>query len=398
MRLNRAVVVAFVACAVIGVQSSTMAMQTPPADGGALNVFAMTLDSETLPDGYVFDTETLLGVDVLAEASDAVDVDALADAGFGGLYVSTYINDDESTRIRSYVSSWASDEAATVGFDLLEGDDGAFVTDGVFEDGETEIGEEPRELTTGTYTEGETTVTMADSTFRQGSVVAGVALETVDESEPDAELAAELAQAMQERVAAVLNGEVAETIDAALPGRVLDVESRGFSVQIGYLTAAEVGALYGLSDTPLGESASSFVSAASFGSLDEPAPLVAVGATILTEADAAAQVVSQAGDLVPSLANGEQVEEVQVDGADIATAFRFSSGLRDGDEPDSYRVVFAVGPVLAVVDVQGAASIEVAEETASALATAQSACLADGATTCVLPELPSNLVPSTPTT
>jgi len=396
MRVNRAVVVAVVACAVIGVPSSMMAMQTPPADAGALNVYAMTLDSETLPDGYVFETETILGADVLAEASDAVDVDALAAAGFGGLYVSTYLNDDESTRIRSYVSSWASDEAASAGFELLEGDDSAFVTDGQFEDGETETGEEPRELTTGTYTEGETTVTMADTSFRQGAVIAGLALETVDESEPDVELAAELAQAMQERVAAVLDREVAETIDAALPGRVLDVEAQGFSVQIGYLTAAEVEELYGLSNTPLGESVSSFVSAVALAGVDEPPPFIAVGATILADPDAAAQVVSQAGNLVPSLSNGEQVEDVQVDGADIATAFRFSSGPGDGEEPDSYRVIFAVGPVLAVVDVQRTASIELAEETATALAAAQSACLAEGATVCELPELPQDLAPSTP--
>ena len=230
MRLNRSLVVSFVAVTVIGVQGSALATQTPAPEGGALNLFAMTLDSETLPDGYVFEAETILDAGVLADASEAIDPEALADAGFGGLYASTYVNDGESTRIRSYVSAWGSAEAATAGFELLEGDDEAFVTDGELSDGETEIGEEPRELTTGTYVEEETTVTIADTTFRQGAVVAGVALETVDETEPDAELAQELAQAMQERVAGVLEGEVAETIDAALPGRVLDMESQGVPV------------------------------------------------------------------------------------------------------------------------------------------------------------------------
>lgn len=396
MRLNRSLVVSFVAVAVIGVQGSALATQTPAPEGEALNLFAMTLDSETLPDGYVFEAETILDAGVLADASEAIDPEALADAGFGGLYASTYVNDGESTRIRSYVSAWGSAEAATAGFELLEGDDEAFVTDGELSDGETEIGEEPRELTTGTYAEEETTVTIADTTFRQGAVVAGVALETVDETEPDAELAQELAQAMQERVAGVLEGEVADTIDAALPGRVLDVESQGVPVQIGYLTAAEVEELYGLADTPLGDSVSSFVSAVALGGVEEPAPLIAVGATIMADEDAAAEVVAQSGDLVPSLTNGEQVESVEVEGANAAAAFRFTSELSEEDELDSYRVVFNVGPDLAVVDVQRAASVELAEETASALAAAQAMCLAEDAESCELPELPEDLAPSTP--
>ena len=395
MRWNRALAISLVALAALIAGGAAAKGQTPTS-GGPANIYAMTLDSESLPDGYVFESETLLDAALLGEASEAIDPAALDAAGFGGLYVSTYLSEDETTRIRSYVSRWDSPEAATAGFDLLEGDDAALVTDGDLQDAAVELGEEPRETTTGTYAEDETTVTTSDTTFRQGSLLVGVALETLDESEPDAELAGELAQAMQERVSAVLNGEAPETVDTTLPDRVLDVEAQGFPLQIGYLTATEVEELYGIEGTALGQSESSFVSAVALTGAEEPPPLIAIGATILPDEDAAADVVAQSGALVPSLTNGEQVDDVEVDGADSATAFRFSSDLRGIDEPDSYRIVFSVGATLAVVDVQGTASIDLAEETATALADAQAACLADDATVCELPAFPEEFVPSTP--
>ncbi len=395
MRWNRTLAISLVALAALIIVGPAVKGQTPTS-GGTANIYAMTLDSESLPDGYVFESESLLDATLLGEASDAIDPAALDAAGFGGLYVSTYLNDEGTARIRSYVSQWASPEAATAGFELLEGDDAALVTDSELQDAAVELGEEPREITTGTYAEDDTIVTTSDTTFRQGSLLAGVALETLDESVPDAELASELAQALQERVSAVLNGELPETIDPTLPDRVLDVETQGVPVQIGYLTATEVEELYGIEGTALGQSESSFVSAVALVGVAEPPPLVAVGATIVTDEEGAAQVVAQSGDLVPSLRNGEQVDDVEVDGADSAAAFRFSSDLRGGEEPDSYRIVFSVGSTLAVVDVQGTESIELAEETATALADAETACLADNAPVCELPALPEEIAPSTP--
>ena len=56
-------------------------------------------------------------------------------------------------------------------------------------------------------------------------------------------------------------------------------------------------------------------------------------------------------------------------------------------EADSFRIVAVVGTTLMVVDVQGAPSVDVARETAEALATAQIGCLGQAA--CAAPELPA---------
>ncbi len=150
MRWNRALAISLVALAALIIVGPAVKGQTPTS-GGTANIYAMTLDSESLPDGYVFESESLLDATLLGEASDAIDPAALDAAGFRGLYVSTYLNEEGTGRIRSYVSQWASPEAATAGFDLLEGDDVALVTDGELQDAAVELGEEPREITTGTY-------------------------------------------------------------------------------------------------------------------------------------------------------------------------------------------------------------------------------------------------------
>ncbi|MBA2276964.1 MAG: hypothetical protein H0W06_04300 [Chloroflexia bacterium] len=395
MGLTRRVGVTLVVLAVFGLPPAALALQTPVPVVGA-NLYAMTLDSADLPDGYVFEGEAVLDAEMMADSNESLDPAALTEAGFQRYYVSSYLSEDRNARIRSYISEWASPEAATAGFELLEGDDGALVAEAELADGAAEVGEEPREVTTGTYTEEELTVTTLDTTFRQGALLVGVAVETLDESDVDAEVASDLASTLQERVAMVLGGEAPESIDLTLPDRVLDLEAQGFSIQIGYLNSAEVEALYGLSDSPLGESGSSFVTAIALAGVAEPPPLLASGATILADEDAAAEVVEQSGDLVPSLANGEQIEDAELEGADTVAALSYTSALSSGDEPDSYRIVFSVGATLGVVDVQRATTVELAEETATVLATAQAACLADGATTCELPALPVELVPGTP--
>lgn len=395
MRWNRTLGATMLALAIIGAVSPTLARQTPaPSEG--VDVYAMTLDSTALPEGYVFEGETELNAERLAQGNQAFNVATLTDAGFQRLYVSSYLSEDESSRIRSYVSVWSSPESATAGFELLEGDDQALLADAALTDEPTEIGEEPREITSGTYSEGDTTVTTVDTTFRQGALLAGLALETLDGSPPDAEQATELAQATQARATTVLAGEAPASLDLTLPDRVLDLGSQGFPVQVGYLTGAEAETLYGPSGTALGESEGSFVTAVALGQPDAPLPLLAAGATLLADEEAAAEIVASAGDLVPSLVNGEQLDDVAVEGAESAAAFRYSNPLSEPEEQDSYRLLFSVGSTLGVVDVQGAATVEVAEQTATALAQAQAACLADDAATCELPDLPAELLPGTP--
>jgi hypothetical protein len=81
-------------------------------------------------------------------------------------------------------------------------------------------------------------------------------------------------------------------------------------------------------------------------------------------------VVEQAADLTPGLEGLTPVDGVEVEGASGVTAFSFSSDAVEGSDVDSFRVVFASGSTVTVVDVQGAPSAEVAQSAATELANA----------------------------
>jgi hypothetical protein len=147
--------------------------------------------------------------------------------------------------------------------------------------------------------------------------------------------------------------------------------------------------MYGLQGSVLGGFTASWAEAVGLGSEDAQQPYLSVGVTSFgTEEDANA-IIDQIDNLAPDVANAEAVEDVEIAGVDTLAAFRFPSLATGASNVDSFRIVAVSGSTLVVIDVQGAATAEVAQETAIQLATSQIACL--GEASCAAPELPADL-------
>ena len=158
----------------------------------------------------------------------------------------------------------------------------------------------------------------------------------------------------------------------------------------------EVAALAGLTAPTPAESSvldsveSTWAESVVLGGVDAPGPTVTVGVTTFADPSDAADVVQNADQLAVPLANQEAVEGAALENADSVRAFRFTSpNAAAPDAVDSYRIIFATGATLTVIDVQGASSDQVATDAAMALAQAQLGCQTGGP--CDLPQLPADL-------
>lgn len=355
-----------------------------------VDLAAMTLDSSVLPKGYDFQSETTLTAAQVVAGAKGIDAKTLTAAGFQSMYVSAYQSEDGKRRLRSYVSAWSSEDAATKGFALLE-DEAKMMPGGTFKDAATDIGQDPREVTTGTYTDAAANnakVTMTDTTFRSKNLIAGVAVETLDGSSPDTKVASAMAKALQQRVTTVQAGKSPTGVDLSLGGRVLALAADGQPVQVGFLTSAEAESLYGLSGSSLHAFKSSYVTAISLGSTDKPLPLVSASVTSFASANDAGTVVDQANQLFPTLDQSKEQDDLKINGADKIVAFTYANELTHPANQDSYRVVLSSGANLVVIDVVGAPDAATAAKIAESLATAQVACLAqDAKTPCQAPAL-----------
>lgn len=350
---------------------------------------SITLDESALPDGYTFDGETFLTAD--QSASGTVDAAALTNAGFVSQYVSVYSDDAGTGRIRTYVTAWNDAAAAEAGFAVIE-DETRTLADADVTDADASVGEAPREVTTGSHpdpADAETTVLTVDITFRIDRFLVGVAVETTSGTAPEASTAEALAAELEGRATAAIGNENPERTDLALVPKVLPLSGLGTVLQAGFLSPAEVETLYGLQGSALGGFSATWSEAIGLGSSENQAPYVAVGATTFESDDDANAVIDQVAELTPAISGVEVVDAPSVEGAAQAAAFRFPSPATGADGIDSYRVIFSVGSTVGVVDVQGASSPEIAEQSALALAAAQSSCF--GAASCAAPTLPAEL-------
>lgn len=350
---------------------------------------AMTLDDSALPDGFAFEGETFLTADQVA--SGDLDAAALTEAGFVSQYLSVYRNDAEELRIRTYASAWTDEAAAEAGFAVIE-DEARTNPDAELADSDAAVGEEPRETTTGRYpdpADDTVTINTADTTFRVDRFLVGVSVETANGEPADAELAGALAAEVEGRATGAISEQNPDGTDLALLPRILPLQGLGSELQAGFLSPTEVEEFYGLQGSALGSFAASWAQAIGLGEGDTLQPFVAVGLTTFGEDTDAQTVVEQATDLLPQIEGIEAVDGVTIEGAAQAVAYRFPSPALGATESDSFRVIFAVDTNVGVVDVQGAPSVEVAQQVATDLANAQVACV--GETSCAAPTLPEEL-------
>lgn len=348
---------------------------------------AIVPDSGDLPAGYEFVGETFLDPDLLA--SGDLDPASLSDEGFVAQYVSVYEHAETSTRIRSYVSAWKDADSAEKGFALVE-DERVMTPDGVFEDSDASVGEEPRETTTGTYTlDDDTSVATADVTFRRGNLLAGIAVETTGGTNADPTMAAELAVRLDERVQAVQKGEAPTHTNLDLPSQVISLARAGQLIQAGFLGPVEIEGIYGVQGSVLDSVEASWVESVIIGDTEATAPVITIGVSTFSAPEDALATVNQAAEIFRPLANQEPVDDVRLDGVDGVKAYRYASAVSGADTRDSYRLVYSVGDSLTVIDVQGAPSAAIAEAAATQLASDQLACQASDA--CDAPQLPADI-------
>lgn len=372
---------------ILGSTAGAVAQSTPEtveADP-RIGLAAVTPGSEDLPTGYRFVGETFLDSTQVAESG--VDAGALESAGFLGQYVSVYENPDNDQRIRAYASLWTDDAAAQNGFALLE-DEAVTNPDDALEDSGNEVGEEPRETTTGSYAGNDSVaVGTVDVTFRRGPMVVGVAHETLDGSAADATVATDLATRMDTRAQAVIAGDALPHVDMSLPGKSISFEAEGNGlVQAGFLGPIEVESIYEVQGSLLSGIDSSWVESTLIGATTTDAPIVTIGVSTFANDQDAVSVAQQAGDLFLPLPSQEPVDGVTIEGAEAVSAFRYASS--DSSGLDSFRLVMASGGMVTVIDVQQAAADGGAEEAAVAIANAQLTCLTGGS--CDAPALPGS--------
>jgi hypothetical protein len=367
-----------------------------------LDLAAMTLDGNDLPDDALLYVEQYLTPGQLAGASGgAFEREELADAGLRWFYESRYVvptEDLNAIRLvyRSYVEEYHDADGAEAGFAILE-DESRAGGEGLTDEEAPEVGEEPREVTTGTVPavlpEGDEPRAIYDLTFRVENVIAGVSIEAVDSADVDPDEIEELAGRLVERIEAVLSGEDLPGIDLTLPDVLLPLDAR-LSIQEGYQTAEE--APYATAD-PGSDAFETYESgyAATYALNLEtndaaPEPYVSLALSTYEGDEGPRDVLDSAGGLQSNLLDLEEVEGISVDGADEAVGFRFSSPATETTEQDSFRVLLAVGDRMLAVDVQGAESVDAAQAAALDLAEQQIACLeADGL--CETVDLPAEL-------
>ena len=329
---------------------------------------AMTLISEDLPTGFQLTGETFLALP-----------DASVVPGATARYVSAYINIDSGQEIRSYVVLFESADQATAGIEVLEGNEPETLSDEAIE-----LGSGNAELTTGTYDSADgRTFGTADVTFVRGNAVAGVAVDNPDGSQPDAQLATDLAGLMDTRIQAVQSGEA--DVDLTLPAQLVPFAEGGTLVQAGFVSPGESEAIYGTQGSALTGLGSSWVQTVAFGE-DGTAPRVTIGVTTFGSAEEATEVVEQSGNIFQPLADQEEIGDASVEGADSVVAYRYTSREGSIADQESYRIIFSQGDRVTVIDVQGAPDSETAEAAANAVAGSQFACQSDG--TCERPTAP----------
>ena len=390
---------AFASQAVSGQRRSGTPAASPVPVTGRLDLAAMALTAADLPPGYVlarfagryhpapyalhFAEEAYFRADQLAHPyyGTGLTAEALARTGLRWDYESVFAAPDGESFIRAYVQEYDSPDGARAGFDLFEDETGTALTDlpgpGV--------GEAPAETTVGTWTTPFVSVQSADATFRVGRLLAGVSVDTFGANAPDPRLAQRLAGKLARRIEQVLAGTPPLGIDPALPALLLPIHETWTEPGVfpeGYRGAAEFLGTDERVARLAGEYRGGYVRTASVNA-HEPAaapraPFVTVAVASFASPRAAAAALSAAdglplpAEVAPGVirwpATPAERPETELWAA-YATLFRYG-------DADSARVGIAVGARLALIDVQGAASFDLALAAAVALASQQATCLA----------------------
>ncbi len=359
---------------------------TPVAiGGGRLDLAAMALASEDLPPEVTLAYEQYVTADDVARAvsDETMPPEKLLATGLRWFYESQYASADQTIRIRSYVEEYTTEQGASAGFDILEDETRLVSTDAAFIDRPVpgDLGEEPREITVGTFLDpsGAGRLEVIEITFRVGRVIGGVSIETVEGVRPDRQLALALAERLEERIHAVLNGQSLPGIDPSLPERLLPAASGTLGFQEGYIA---VGEAYGAeAAAAIGSEYRSGYSRTDVYDYQRgealPLPLISITVTTFISEAAPLAILTNADLVTPPYTNLERVRLERIPGTAALVGFRYTNPYAESaDAPvDSFRILMIVQDSVVIIDVQGAASAEAAQQAAVLIANRQAACL-----------------------
>jgi hypothetical protein len=353
---------------------------TPNPADEHIDLAAMALTSDDMPDGFELEGEKYFAGQAVAEnfSNDPDEIAEVMDTGLIVAYASEYNNAAGDVVIRSFIEQFDSEDGARAGFDILE-DDSRTASSGVnYSDEPLEgIGEPPGEITTYSRESSATAPSLdrIDVTFRLGNFLAGVTVEGTGGAAPAQSDAISMARALEQRMRMALDGEELAGIDPSLPGRMLNFNFPPLSE--GYVSA-EDGFGAAISDPLFQSYESGYVRIIPLGQGSSPLPYLTT--TILTFAseDGPLGIISGGVKFQRPYEQIERVDLAPIEGADAAGGFHFISPVGEGDEIDSFRILSVVGNYLVAITVQAAESEDVAKRLALGFTEAQLACIEQG--------------------
>jgi C-terminal peptidase prc len=368
------------------------------AETGRLDLAAMALDADDLPQGSRLLSESYTtGTEWAAESfpGDERARRVMLEAGLEWRYESAYGLAGTALKIRTYLELYADEDGARAGFAVLQDETTFFPPDVPAEDLPVAgVDSDPEELTVLDWELAPGfAYRLVDATFRNGRLVAGVAMDSIGGAiPPEQAVVEELAVVLAARVADAMAGTTDGSVDAPLPATLLPTGG-AMITQEGHLDGSEavpatlpavaegtVGAYYRTVGLP-------------FPTATDAPPVLFVNLAVLRLAgaeDARAALYALEDLTIPSPlpppteSFRQQGTLPDVAGADAVNASR--RALLPGGPVDSARVGFVVGDELALVEVAGAASLAAAEAAVAVLANLQAGCLtAEGACASALP-------------
>lgn len=377
--------------------ASPVASPEAVATGPRLNLAAMTLNDLDIPSEFNLVTERYFRGSDFSELylGGIISPEEIEATNLLWFYESIYVTPEQTVNLRSYIEEYTDVESAIAGFELLEDEDRIVGQSGDFADEPGPgIGEEPSEISIGTLltADGEERGRSIDLTFRVGRIVAGVSSDTQAGTEVDRDLVIELARRLHERIEAVLANEPLPQIDYELANKIIPVEGEWYVINEGYYSPFEV---FGEEvSAPIADDfESGYLRSAAAGRLqlgELPVPLVAISVAQFGSEESPLYLLSEVDLWQPPYIGIERATLDRIPGASAVIGFEFPNTILAGAEPDSVRLIMIVDSSIVIIDVQGNGEVESAREAATAVATAQAACMT-GNGSCDEPDLPSDL-------
>jgi hypothetical protein len=352
-----------------------------PFGDETVDLAAVVLPLDELPNVFSDYGEFHLDADMYSQFGGGLpSKDAILATGFQNSYVSSFRSSKGETIVIRIVL-FADPGQVKGGFALLQ-DDEAVTPNGEMIDAPAleDIGGSPGEVTTGYSQEVQGDLNhIYSATFTVGPMLITVEMQSYDEDSLDPDLVRDISDAQADRAQSALDGDELSGIDEQLPPYLLWSAAPLLAYDGFTITSADY-LLSTMTTIPDG-----LVSAYSYSypldaRADSPYPYLSMVLASFDDESALTDAFDDPDSLMSDFPEQEQIDDPGVSGADNVLLFTYSlPNIGPGA-----RIYIQSGEVLAIIDAQGAASVDDATAFASAFGQAQIDCInGDG---CAIPE------------